>query len=233
MCVSRVHSTVGDLILCVKLALDLSVESDTVRLKKTQRLLKSDSTIPQTLMAHCVPNVGISLDGQLQHARACREASFWLIYFPPLCGSWFCVRPPSGRLVHPPTVRFRISSLTLTLDSHNRQAATSWLCVHHLVQEMPEQHATLLQFVEGPLARVLAEMEFCGMPVDVAQLKQDMQLVETYMQRLSTSAHEMAGRVFDLAVRKAMTGCPLFPSNLIALGGAVEDGISLFLCFLS
>ncbi|WP_278468502.1 DNA polymerase I [Gimesia maris] len=79
-------------------------------------------------------------------------------------------------------------------------AEIAWQLSRILQDEL--KHAGLWELyweLERPLISILAEMEFTGIKVDTAELKQQSQLLETRLTTLISEIHEIAGHEFNIA----------------------------------
>ncbi|PSB23907.1 DNA polymerase I [Stenomitos frigidus ULC18] len=73
-----------------------------------------------------------------------------------------------------------------------------------LLEPIPALHRLLLD-VEQPLEPVLAEMEYCGVRIDVAYLKELSQRLETDLAAIEKQAYEVAGQQFNLGSPKQLS----------------------------
>jgi DNA polymerase-1 len=73
-----------------------------------------------------------------------------------------------------------------------------------LLEDVPAMHRLLLN-VEQPLEPVLAEMEYCGVRIDVAYLKELSQKLETDLAAIELHAYEVAGQKFNLGSPKQLS----------------------------
>lgn len=72
------------------------------------------------------------------------------------------------------------------------------------LEEIPALHQLLLE-VEQPLEPVLAEVEYLGIHIDTAYLKELSQQLEKDLERLETEAYASAGEKFSLASPKQLS----------------------------
>ncbi|OLP19253.1 DNA polymerase I [Leptolyngbya sp. 'hensonii'] len=98
----------------------------------------------------------------------------------------------------------------LTIPAVANYCGMDVYCTFHLVPKLradldavPSIHRLLLE-VEQPLESVLAEMEYCGIRIDQAYLREFSQNLEQDLQAIEQRAYESAGETFNLASPKQL-----------------------------
>ncbi|HEY9655555.1 MAG TPA: DNA polymerase, partial [Crinalium sp.] len=97
--------------------------------------------------------------------------------------------------------------ISAVADYCGLDAYTTFLLVpklRALLEEVPALHRLLLD-VEQPLEPVLAQMEYCGVRIDVAYLKELSQKLETDLAAIELHAYEVAGQQFNLGSPKQLS----------------------------
>lgn len=102
------------------------------------------------------------------------------------------------------TSHMMLSADVAAVLAHEVQAVGA--CVDYFDRLMQEDYDLKRHYheVEGPLIRVLAQMESRGVKVDAEKLKQQSLLYKSELQALEQRAHEQAGVVFNLSSPKQL-----------------------------